>query len=115
MKRHAAALALVGWYLIFPPIVCEKNRPPVQEGNATTLHQPCEPDASRPISEWTIAVPFDTAEACLQKVQEFQDGTAAKKVGEKAEQKDPGIKNWLAGGGLADAQCVATDDPRLRK
>jgi hypothetical protein len=112
--RHAAALALVGWYLTFPPLVCVKNRPPVQEGNATILHRPCEYDPRRPLSEWTIVIPYDTAVACDREALRLHDGTAAQAVDEKTDRKNPGFKNWLASGVLADVQCIASDDPRLK-
>jgi hypothetical protein len=45
--RHAAALALVGWYLMMPPMT-EKN----------------EADAEGPLSKWQNDGSFDLASAC---------------------------------------------------
>src|SRR5271155_5503786 len=36
--RHAAALALVGWYLMVPPVVCEKGK--------------CTAELNAPFSQW---------------------------------------------------------------
>jgi hypothetical protein len=44
--RHAAAFALVGWYLMVPP---------VHDG---------QPDIQAPISSWTVFRRFDSAAAC---------------------------------------------------
>lgn len=47
--RHAAVLALVGWYLIIPPV----------RGGA-------QPDTQAPISAWTVFRKFDSAAACRE-------------------------------------------------
>ena len=59
--RHAAALALVGWYLMIPPIV----RPPGREGTA---------DTKAPLSKWVkvIRSAFDSEDACHIALQRFQ-------------------------------------------
>jgi hypothetical protein len=44
--RHTAALVLVGWYLMIPP---------VHDG---------QPDTQAPISAWTVFRRFDSAAAC---------------------------------------------------
>jgi hypothetical protein len=44
--RHAAALALVGWYLLLPPI---------SDGT---------PDVTAPLSRWEILFPYETARDC---------------------------------------------------
>jgi hypothetical protein len=48
--RHAAALALVGWYLMVPPLVRKQN----------TLQE----DTSQPLSKWTQFRAFDSAQDC---------------------------------------------------
>jgi hypothetical protein len=53
--RHAAALALVAWYLMVPPII-------------TTLDiNHCEnyrADTERPLGAWTVGKAYDSAAAC---------------------------------------------------
>jgi hypothetical protein len=49
--RHAAALALVGWYLMVPPFTAQRAGP-------------VDVDDQAPLSKWTIAGSFDTAEQC---------------------------------------------------
>ncbi len=47
--RHTAALALVGWYLMLPPVV---SRWPLRE------------QSNAPLSRWAIMASFDSAEHC---------------------------------------------------
>jgi hypothetical protein len=51
--RHAAALALVGWYLMTPPILLK-----------------C-PDEGAPLSRWTVEEAFDTARECKNKLNNY--------------------------------------------
>jgi hypothetical protein len=48
--RHAAALALVGWYLMLPPVVGGKHH----------WHL----DLSAPLSQWHSVARYDTATQC---------------------------------------------------
>jgi len=54
--RHAAALALVGWYLMFPPIDPESRFDP------TVSEQ--QLDLKAPLHAWWIADTFDTSDQC---------------------------------------------------
>jgi len=86
--RHAAVLALIGWYLMVPPL-------------RSTGSSECY-DAKVPISQWQRIKAFDTAEQC--KVASKKSAFAHKQHG-----LDCGLASaWL------DAQCIATDDPRLK-
>ena len=87
--RHAAALALVGWYLMIPPIIHDS----VQSG--------------APLSSWHIFGSYDKATECrtdnVDKLN-FWISNSAKGL--------PGRDRTL--GALQYAVCVATDDPRLK-
>ena len=88
--RHAAALALVGWYLMIPPFVG---------------HRP-QPEA--PLSRWTIYQGFDDAGGCNRinsLTKEYAQKDIAKKSPLWPEMDDA----------LQYAQCVAANDPRLAK
>jgi len=96
--RHAAALALVGWYLMTP--LAQKS---------------VKSEASAPISTWTIILSYDTAAACesdrardlkAEMNQRFKEVCAA-----------IGIDNFRCKVAMAGAteQCIATDDPRLKE
>jgi hypothetical protein len=54
--RHAAELALVGWYLMVPPPVLHGN-PPV--------------DLEAPLSKWTLFSMYDSAAECEKGLAAF--------------------------------------------
>jgi hypothetical protein len=90
--RHAAALALVGWYLMLPPMV----------GNHT--------DTSAPLNSWRMTASYDAAIDCRKVLEDsIRDS-------EKALQ-DPHLLPFTRAASLQflDAACVATDDPRLKE
>ena len=88
---HAATLALVGWYLMTPPIGVDKR------GNAI----PGTTDTAAPLSDWlAMNKVFDSLAEC-KKAQ--RDLTAFQK-------SDP-VRHDADIHGL----CVRTDDPRLPK
>jgi hypothetical protein len=88
--RHAAALALVGWYLMVPPI----------ENGQLNLHAP--------VSRWEIESSYDRADDCQRIIARF--------VQMYPHLKDEGsgftkAKAWP----MVNAKCIATDDPRLKE
>ena len=102
---HAAALALVTWYLIVPP-----KSPTGQIMNGA------------PFSQWRIISSFDSASACQKWLSDFR---ASAKT--EADQKTKGMSGeWTAAqwqdwvrslllevGGY-ESFCIASDDPRLK-
>jgi len=108
-SRHKAALALVGWYLMTPPLgptKCSKENPGLSHtwsGNSVECQAQIESQA--PLRKWT-RVP-DT--------QEFEYKTDCERAisdGCRPQVEDDG-KSYLEGG-LCNAMCVAADDPRLK-
>ncbi len=90
-SRHAAALALVGWYLMVPPWTA-----------------PDTFDSKAPISKWQVFLSFDSAQQC----QDAQIDYHAK-WRRNAFQRNERVVAYnvrLFG----EAQCIATDDPRLK-
>jgi hypothetical protein len=87
--RHAAALALVGWYLMAP----------------------APEDLSAPISRWDIVTSYDSATACEKQRMSTVD-RMQKAIDDEFAHHEP-----IAGGAQAFAheQCIATDDPRLKE
>jgi hypothetical protein len=94
--RHAAALALVGWYLMLPPL---------KLGQSGKYH----PDFEVPLNQWESYQSYDDAAKCeedkartliaLQRVShEFPADRSAATDAEQA----------------VFGQCIATDDPRLK-
>jgi uncharacterized protein YfaP (DUF2135 family) len=84
--RHAAALALVGWYLMMPPMTSDRR---IQ--------------INTPLSHWEISSSYDTADEC-EKVRLVASGWMADANGQKARHTPRGDA----------AICVASDDPRLK-
>jgi hypothetical protein len=91
--RHAAALALVGWYLMVPPI----DR---SSGQA---------DVSAPLSEWVVYQPVPSRQNC-----EAQRAAIPAAVGVFKEKADESIAEKALRQQLLHAQCLelADDDPR---
>jgi hypothetical protein len=101
--RHAAALALVGWYLMVPP-------------DSTVPHSV---DSAAPISRWSIITNFESADTCKQALTELQnkngdpaklDATGRLRRFQKRQPADPA----LARARVDHTACIATDDPRLK-
>jgi hypothetical protein len=84
--RHAAALVLVGWYLLAPPLY---------KG---------EVDEKAPLEEWTVLQSFGTVTECSQWLSVLLNKAA----------RDPSTRTIVKHRLLA-ASCMSTDDPRLKK
>jgi hypothetical protein len=97
--HHATALALVGWYLLSPPIV--------MEGDTAKI------DGSVPLSQWDRDDRvYETESACEE------ENAKLRTIAESH-------KNWIGPSGsvaaasdryvlLTNQRCVASDDPRLK-
>jgi hypothetical protein len=110
--RHAAALALVGWYLMMPTV--NRSAP----GSPSRIMPP-----GMPLSYWDNASAFDTAESC-NSAREARNKTGKEMLekmktdsGRELLQKEPDGGAALVAIATADtnAQCVASDDPRLKE
>lgn len=88
--RRVAALTLVGWYLMLPPMI-----------NG-------QPATNEPLSTWTIWHAFDTATDC-----EANRDFKAKQMRELFKKNSADADKWGTLFGV-DSQCVASDDPRLK-
>jgi len=95
--RHAAALALVGWYLMSPPI--DKDNPHVIDSNA-------------PLSTW-VKIPTRDREFCESAVKTLRTGGANHSTQSPKGGNSRTLTSSEFRKKLLAAQCVATDDPRL--
>jgi hypothetical protein len=98
--RHAAALALVGWYLMVPPL---------RHGKPTGADA-VGPEA--PLSVWQNMGSFDTAADCYKDLHSIRIRHEAGK-----DLQGDNLPADLKAEFLAldsDALCIATDDPRLK-
>jgi hypothetical protein len=88
--RDAAALALVGWYLMVPP---------TKDANQI--------DPSVPLPKWVVLRAFDTAAAC----NDAQD-----QLRYQVSRLNLQIPVASAASEAAEfSQCIASDDPRLKE
>jgi hypothetical protein len=87
--RHAAALALVGWYLMFPPIDPNSR---FRGSNPTVTYQ--QLDMKAPLYNWWIADTFNTSDACKAAIASMN-----------LKPRD----YWYG-----KDQCVSSDDLRLK-
>jgi hypothetical protein len=100
--RHAAALALVGWYLMMPPIV----RPSGREGTA---------DTNTPLSKWVKVIrgTFDSEDACGVALRRFQFGVQSNYQSAAPEALTESEFQSIQQ--ASSAKCIASDDPRLKE
>jgi len=103
--RHAAALALVGWYLMVPP---NKNE-------------------DTPISEWVVRRTYDSADACQQgatseraqaaaRLRQYDNMSASER--RNLEHNQEALDREIADNESIDrsfrATCIEQGDPRLK-
>jgi len=88
-SRHAAALVLLGWYVMIPP-----------KGPSG------EPEANAPLTQWFDFRAFDSAREC----REFLEGMLHPKAGATKTEDQRAVQQ-----GLARGRCISSDDPRLAK
>jgi len=92
--RHASAVALMGWYLIVPPLVIH-NRLPV--------------DLAAPLSEWKVFSMHDSAADCEKGLLAFYKAAQAELIANPASESDR-IRYYQ----LQNSQCFASEDPLLQ-
>src|SRR5437870_1187739 len=98
--RRAAALALVGWYMMIPPSL----------------------DKHVALRQWELVASYESASDCAEelrksKVQaqaDYDHPSSAPKTWTHSTKDWPGFSRWVDERWLA-AQCISTDDPRLAK
>jgi hypothetical protein len=99
--RHAAALALVGWY----------HRCSV---GILPIHETPRPDLNAPLESWLVADVFDTAAQCkaaLADVREMSRNPDIRKLTAKQLAEIQESKKEL---GASSDRCVASEDVRLK-
>jgi hypothetical protein len=103
--RHAAALALVGWYLMIPPAYTEGRKAFV--------------DSHVSVRGWTrIGTSFDSVADCEKAKEKTQKNVqdAEKRGLESAARMDANPDDQALAGYEAARQmkCVSKDDPRIK-
>lgn len=92
----AAAIALVGWYLMTAP-------PPPNDGGKFDF------DLSAPLSQWDIAGSYDRAAECMQALGEEIKPSTFRAMGMDAKMTQQQAYRYSRA-----ARCISTDDPRLK-
>ena len=91
--RHAAAFALVVWWLIIPP----------------TRGGPPEILYHAPVSKWFFAEDYNTKADCEDRLKEIAETTQ-----DDLDQCSNG-ECAVTVGRFASGRCIASDDPRLKE
>jgi hypothetical protein len=101
VRRHVAAVAVLGWLLMMPP----------DSGKA-----PHSVDSEVPLSRWIVVSSFDTSENCEKTLAALQnkeeDPVDLDKTGrlKRLKKNDAALGKARA----INAACVASDDFRLK-
>jgi hypothetical protein len=101
--RHGAALALLGWSLIVPPVYD-------YQGNIVI-------GIRRPISDWKIAKTYDSVQACQREMKHLVE-TGAPSTPQVFALPLNGLGADATPIGqvlVRHANCIASDDPRLKE
>ena len=104
--RHSVALALVGWYLMAPPV-----RQPRNENDEPYL------DQHAAYRDWEKIHTFKTRNECEAGQRRVTDDAITGKLtsfsGGSSFVLDEDPKPWLEQ--QTEAECIATDDPSLKE
>lgn len=98
-SSHAAAFALVGWYLMTPPPT-----------KVPTLGWSVHPDW--PLSDWHHVGSYDTAAEC-ENARNTLSAKGYKLIGRTAKTRF--VDDAAVGQQYAAAEYIATDDPRFKE
>jgi hypothetical protein len=111
---HAAPLALVGWYLMMPPIVRmphgSRNLSAGKPIHGLVLGWTDE-GFSGALSHWQIVGSYDTAAECKAEIATLRPSSIPNGL-TSTEQKQYEQLQPLQ---IGNALCIATDDPRLKE
>ena len=92
--RHAASLALVGWYLMIPPHLQTSS---------------LQVDRDAPISRWKHYRSFDSATECEATLERLRRDVRKIRTDNPATTLDSEAAQEMMG------KCIASDDSRLRE
>jgi hypothetical protein len=104
--RHAAALAIVVWYLMVPPLTEDGH--PAQMSGPIRGNSVWGVEVKAPLSKWELNGTYDSASRCNEERK-----TRSERI-RKETQWPEGSRSWAFGADLIDSLCVASDDPRLK-
>jgi len=106
--RHAVALALVGWYLMTPPLgptKCSHPNPANEWAGSEAVECQAKIESQAPLRQWK-RVPDS---------QEFEHKTDCERaISNDCHRKIEPDGTSSGSGDLCIAECIAADDPRLK-
>jgi hypothetical protein len=102
--RHAAALALVGWYLLIPPVFSPMGD-----------HPRAFNDLNASLKKWDIWAPFESETSCKREKERIQSEAPLRlKFAREYPDQDRNGNIVAVAEAWQRAECIATDDPRLK-
>jgi hypothetical protein len=101
---HATALALVGWYLLIPPVFSPMGDHPRSFN-----------DLNAPLNKWDIWVSFESYASCEKEKEHLRKEAPLRlKFAHERSDQDPNGNIVAVAEAWQMAECIATDDPRLK-
>ena len=102
--RHAAALALVGWYLLIPPVFSPM-------GN----HPRAFNDLNASLNKWDIWASFESSTSCEKEKERIRNEAPLRlKFAHDHPDQDRNGNIVAVAEAWQRAECIATGDPRLK-
>jgi hypothetical protein len=114
--RHAAALALTGWYLMVPPTIesrnqnCASYKADTSQALRTNFHAYDSAAACEKGGHDEALRAADEAETAIVAVD--PNGRCSDPMNRASKEAYAALERMAA---LTGAQCVASDDPRLKE
>jgi hypothetical protein len=108
--RHAAALGLLGWYLLLPPYRSKETRGPVALRSARAASEIFNFDA--PLSKWEKKEPFESERDCENEKNKLYEEQLTEFAKARRQREKRALGHEITR--LQHGQCVAGDDPRLK-
>ena len=103
--RHAAALALVGWYLLIPPVF-----------SAMGNHPRAFNDLNASLNRWDIQASFESDTSCEKEKERIRNEAPLRlKFAHEHPDQDQNGNIVAVAEAWQRAECVATHDPRLKE
>jgi hypothetical protein len=101
---HATALALVGWYLLIPPVFSPMGDHPRSFN-----------DLNAPLDKWDIWAKFESYKSCEKEKEHLRKEAPLRlKFAHEHPDQDPNGNIVAVAEAWQMAECIATDDPRLK-
>jgi hypothetical protein len=102
--RHAAALVLVGWYLLIPPVFSPMG------GHPRAFN-----DLNAPINRWDIQGSFNSDASCeKEKARIRKEAPLRLNFAHEHPEQDQNGNIAAVAEAWQRSECVASDDPRLK-